>query len=259
MQKSKFREIVEKALKESGKTDLEIYRSALKTFEQVIQKITNTIDNRSKANSNKPITLYKNSRFSNLGADIDTEFGKLSVDFDFFGKYNPNIFGTYIHEPAGIILNLKEILQLDPQGDTLSIPGKKLKQMINNSLVFNTFLHEFTHFYDIKQNKYNPNKSNINIPLSNESDFERYLNLPIEKNAFTMQLIHNIIFNLNEKYGRNWQAISREEKLDYLKNELEKDKDFMHIYTRMDSKSKKRLLSRIYSIFGTDPWRNDYE
>lgn len=247
---SKFRNIVENVLKENAYTDKNNLELALKAYNTLLRQYYKTMDEYNTDTFDFELLLNGINYF-----EIETEYGPLEITFDYNSNnsYNGVFFiGSKSHKP-NIIINLamfsdfKDYIQEEIDGSTY-IKFEDWTYLLKNYYVKSTFVHEFQHYIDeckgilIKNKEYKP-------------DSNKYYNSSVEINANTMQIIFQISRKiLDDNYGAIMEYWTPEQRFDFLKNKWKQDDEFMEYYNKLEPRTQKKLLSRLYKYFSADFW-----
>lgn len=124
-----------------------------------------------------------------------------------------------------------------------------------------TFIHEFTHAYDIigKSNKKSKEKKGKiikkyvakivnNIPVANSDDFEKYKNNPLEYNAFLMGFLDQIFLFLIRRKDEIIDLNFREF-YNFIKTSPLFAQSYKQATDGLNEKYKKKFLLRLYSFW----------
>lgn len=241
----KIKDITNIKLTEDNVKNRELLVKAIDAYTQFQSELAKKIKNDERVSEND----------SRLNVSIGTDIGDLLVILNLTDDHAAN--GFYRPRDKTITLNLPVLIKdfdqytshdFDElmQSDALFINTDTLLELLHGGHVQSTFIHEFVHFFD----------DMVNHPLPKDKlTGHDYYNAAHERYAKLIQTILEITARIVKQHGLAMKELSPEDRLAFMKSAWRNDEYFMSYYNELDTRNKKKLLSRLYSYFSGDYWK----
>lgn len=239
---------------ESAKTDLLYSKIAIKFFVNIVDNFDKYFERMIDKEENVQFVYFgaykpelSKKVYNDVNLDIDYEYFILNIFLTF---YNPDKKELSRKEPRitndGDLYNI--IIPIPVESD-----GKSLNEINTNKFAIafskykSVFIHEYTHFIDLK---IRGAKKTQNILTSQSSNFnyQKYINTPIEFNAFFMENLENSLVSLIENKEHRNEAFHEYNPRRFIEILFEYF-DFETLYNLYNDENKRKMIKRLTSIY----------